>query len=260
MVNAHPPGGGGNQKEGYIYVLQHYPEGTSTRGGSKKKHTHHTHMKHGRDLRTAVQEEEEGGGGGGGGGEHVGIDFLARPDGAGSSKKRKGPPAREHPDPPFTLRNMTGSTGRTSYELSQTLDALRYSRQKCADGGQVGRRGAAKVLGIDRNPLRGWAPDPKTFYPQGDLRRKYIPRGEIQQEGGILFFSRKTIPPGVYQINHASRPKWWWWWWGGVNPYPGGRSETVTVLTHPYTTAACTAGVVTVTADRGSSRCRCHGN
>ena len=81
---------------------------------------------------------------------------LARPDGAGSSKKkRKGPSAGEYPDPPFTLRKMTGRTGRTLYELSQKLDALRHSRQKCADGGKVGRRGAAKVLGIDPKTLRG---------------------------------------------------------------------------------------------------------
>ena len=46
---------------------------------------------------------------------------------------------------------MTGSTGRTSYELNQKLDALRYPRQKCADGGEVGRRETAKVLGIE-NP------------------------------------------------------------------------------------------------------------
>ena len=45
---------------------------------------------------------------------------LARPDGARSSKKKKkDPPAREYPDPPFTLRKMTGSTEHTSYELSQ---------------------------------------------------------------------------------------------------------------------------------------------
>ena len=90
-------------------------------------------------------------------------------------KKRRGPPAREYPNPPFTLRKMTGSTGRTSYELSQKLDALRYPQQKCAHGGEVRRRGTAKVLRIET--LRDWAPDPKTFYPRGDLRQKYIPRG-----------------------------------------------------------------------------------
>ena len=68
--------------------------------------------------------------------------------------KKKGPPARQYPDPPFTLRKMTGSTGRTSNELSQKLDALRYSRQKYTDGGEVGRRGAAKVLVIDPKTLR----------------------------------------------------------------------------------------------------------
>ena len=84
------------------------------------------------------EEEKEGG--------ESTWGYLARPDGAGSSKtkQKKGPPARQYPDPPFTLRKMTGSTGRTSYELSQKLDALRYSRQKHTDGGEVGRRGSGK--------------------------------------------------------------------------------------------------------------------
>ena len=106
---------------------------------------------------------------------------------------------------------MTGSTGRTSYELSKKLDASRYSREKCADGGEGGRRGAAKVLGIDPKTLRYRAPDPKTFYPRGDLRQKGIPRGQIQEEGGdFLFFREKKIPLGVNQRNHASRPKRCW--------------------------------------------------
>ena len=42
-------------------------------------------------------------------------------------------------------------------------------------------------------------------------------------------------------------------------PHPQG-SGRVDILTYPYTTAACAAGVVTVTASRGSSRWRYHGN
>ena len=38
------------------------------------------------------------------------------------------------------------------------------------------------------------------------------------------------------------------------------RSGRVDILTHPYTTAACAAGVVTVTVGRDSLRCRCRGN
>ena len=97
---------------------------------------------------------------------------------------------REYPDPPFTLRKMTGSAGSTSCELSQKLDALRCSRKKCADGGEVRRRGAAKVLGIDSKTLREWAPDPETFYPRGDPSAKIHTPGES-------FFSRKIrFPPG----------------------------------------------------------------
>ena len=90
---------------------------------------------------------------------------------------KKGQPTREYPDPPSTLRKMIGSTGRTSYELTQKLDALHYSRQKCADGGEAGRRGAAKVPDIDPKTLPDWAHDPKSIYPRGDLRQKYTPRG-----------------------------------------------------------------------------------
>ena len=63
-------------------------------------------------------------------------DAWAIPDGAGSFRiTKKGPLTREHLDAPFTLRKVTESTGRTSYELSQKLDALRYSQPKCAHGG-----------------------------------------------------------------------------------------------------------------------------
>ena len=47
-------------------------------------------------------------------------------NGAGSTEKKEGYACQGiPPDPPFTLRKMTGSTERTSYELSQKLDALR---------------------------------------------------------------------------------------------------------------------------------------
>ena len=141
------------EKGGDLLFFQRYPEGTSTRGGSKKEHTHHTHMKQGQDLRAAVQEGEERGGGEEGG-ELVGMLGPSRRRWTPPPPKRKGPPAKKYPDLPFMLRKMTGNTGGTSYELNQELDALRYSRQRCTDGGEVGRRGAAKMLGICPKTLR----------------------------------------------------------------------------------------------------------
>ena len=182
-------------------------------GGKKeKKHTDTTHMKHGQDPGAAVQEGEgggeEGGGGGGGWGARVGMLGLSRRRWI-LRKKRESPPARGNPNSKFTLRKMTGSTGRTSYDLSQKLAALRNSRQKYANRGEVKKRGAATVHGIDPKTLRDWAPDPKTFHPPGDLHlsKNTYPWGKIQEEGGIFLFSRKAISPGINEKNHAYRPK-----------------------------------------------------
>ena len=87
-------------------------------------------MKHEEDLQALVQEGEEAAGGEGGGGGREGGGEGGGGEGGGGGKhvrmlgpfrrreilktKRKGLPAREHPFPPFTLRKMTGSTGRTS--------------------------------------------------------------------------------------------------------------------------------------------------
>ena len=71
------------------------------------------------------------------------------------------------------------------------------------------KRRAAKMLGIDPKILRQWAPDPKTFYPRGHLRQNVYPGGKSRKRGGFFFFSKKTIPPGENQRNHAPRPKSW---------------------------------------------------
>lgn len=81
------------------------------------------------------------------------------------------------PDPPFALRRMTEGTGRSSYKIRQKLDALRYSRQRCADGGLVGKRGAAKVLNIDAKLLRDLEKQERTF-------DKFV---EQQKKGGIAY-------------------------------------------------------------------------
>ena len=62
---------------------------------------------------------------------------LARPDGARSSKKEEGSACQGIPRPAVHAAQDDGKHWRTSYDLSQKLDALRYSRQKSADGGEV---------------------------------------------------------------------------------------------------------------------------
>ncbi|CAM9303213.1 unnamed protein product, partial [Hapterophycus canaliculatus] len=47
-------------------------------------------------------------------------------------------------------------TGRTSYEIRQKVQALEFSRLRCTDGAEVGKRGAAAVLGINVRLLRSW--------------------------------------------------------------------------------------------------------
>jgi len=61
---------------------------------------------------------------------------LPRPS-ASAAKKRKGPAPREYPPAPFTLRRVSGKSGRNSYENTQKLEVLKYSRLKCSDGGLV---------------------------------------------------------------------------------------------------------------------------
>ena len=59
---------------------------------------------------------------------------LPRPS-ASAAKKRKGPAPREYRPAPFTLRRVSGKSGRNSYENTQKLEVLKYSRLKCSDGG-----------------------------------------------------------------------------------------------------------------------------
>ncbi|CAN0184368.1 unnamed protein product [Pylaiella littoralis] len=80
---------------------------------------------------------------------------LAPPAGD-DAKKSKGPPVREYPAAPFTLRRVAGKSGRNAYENMQKLEVLKFSRQKCSDGNPVGRRGAGKVFGIDKKLIRDW--------------------------------------------------------------------------------------------------------
>ncbi|CAN0551455.1 unnamed protein product, partial [Ectocarpus sp. 12 AP-2014] len=79
---------------------------------------------------------------------------LSRP--SSNSKKRKGPPSRDYPPAPFTLRRVSAKSGRSAYENVQKLEVLKYSRSKCADGNPVGGRGAGKVFGIDPKLVRDW--------------------------------------------------------------------------------------------------------
>lgn len=79
---------------------------------------------------------------------------LLRP--SGDAKKKKGPPSREYPPAPFTLRRVSGKSGRCAYENAQKLEVLKFSRLTCGDGHPVGRRGAGKVFGIDKKLIRDW--------------------------------------------------------------------------------------------------------
>ncbi|CAN0377054.1 unnamed protein product, partial [Pylaiella littoralis] len=57
---------------------------------------------------------------------------------------------------PFTLRRVSGKSGRCAYENAQKLEVLKFSRLTCGDGHPVGRRGAGKVFGIDKKLIRDW--------------------------------------------------------------------------------------------------------
>ena len=75
---------------------------------------------------------------------------------AGAKKQKMGPPCREYPQPSFTLRRVSGRSGRNAYENSRKLEVLKYSRLKCSDGNPVGRHGVGKVFNIDRKLVRDW--------------------------------------------------------------------------------------------------------
>ena len=77
-------------------------------------------------------------------------------DGTSSGNNGKGKRGREYPQPSFTLRRITGPTGRCTYEIRQKLAVLEYSRLICADGQPVGKRGAATVFDLDKKLLRDW--------------------------------------------------------------------------------------------------------
>lgn len=73
-----------------------------------------------------------------------------------SNETKKGPLKRVYPEPNFSLTRVSGPTGRTSYEIRQKVQALEFSRLRCTDGAEVGKRGAASVLGINVRLLRSW--------------------------------------------------------------------------------------------------------
>ena len=121
---------------------------------------------------------------------------LARPDGTRSSApKKKGPPGREYPDPPFTLRKMTGSTGRTSYELSQRVTL-------CATPGKRVRMGT-KWEGVERQRC---TVSTRLHFGTGHLTRKPStpgrisgknthPGGKSRKSGGLGGGGAKKLSP-----------------------------------------------------------------
>ena len=164
------------------------------RGGKQEKHTHHTHETWARSMSIAVQKGERGRGGGGEG-EHTRMLGLFRRCWILQKQKRKGPPAREYPDPPFTLRKMPGSTGRTSFEPSQNLDGLRYSRQKCARMGARWEGVERQRCSVSTRKLFATGhPTRKPATPGGISRVKYIPPGgKPRKRGRDSFLSRPSF-------------------------------------------------------------------
>ena len=89
--------------------------------------------------------------------------------------------------------------------------------------------------------------------------RKFLPSQCCCMKLGIMSHAcvlrRITVSGGIYLfllLLDVERK-------GRAAPDPQG-ARLVGILTHPYTTAACAAGVVTRTADRDSSRYRYSGN
>ena len=119
-------------------------------------------------------------------------------DDTSSDNNGKGRRGQEYLQPLFTLRRITGPTGRCSYEIRQKLAVLEYSRPMCADGQPVGKRGAVAVFDLDKKLLRGWehqehalkSPLKKTAF----FFKKYPP-GVNSKVGGDLFFFKGSPRP-----------------------------------------------------------------
>ena len=80
-----------------------------------------------------------------------------------TEKKGKGPAKRLYPTPSFSLTKVKGPSGRASYEIRQKLQVLDFSRLRCQDGQEVGKRGAATVFGISVRRLRSWEEQESDF-------------------------------------------------------------------------------------------------
>ena len=157
------------------------------------------------------------------GGAYALLRLAAKtPHDTSFDNNRKGKRGREYPQPSFTLRRITGPTGRCSYAIRQKLAMLEYSRLMCADGQPVtvGKRGAAIVTFRSRQEASeglgtpgGRAqelPERRWFTPHGcwlliELRKKvhndlcgrgYRGRFSVFPRGQAFFFCEK-ISPGV---------------------------------------------------------------
>ena len=104
--------------------------------------------------------------------------------------KRKGPTAREDPQPLFDLERVVGPKGRATYENRQKLQVLEFSRLVCVDGQPVGNRGAAKVFGIEPKLLRNWGSQ------EAELRSSFEGDGSCHAGGG----ARSLHPGGAASI------------------------------------------------------------
>ena len=134
-----------------------------------------------------------------------------------SDNNGKGKRGREYPQPSFTLRRITGSTARCSYEIRQKLAVLEYSRLVCADGHSFRpRQEASEGLGTPGGRAQE-LPERRWFIPHGCKQltiagrntarffcvppggglfccEKRPPRGQLKSRGGSFFFFK--VPPG----------------------------------------------------------------